>query len=159
MVSAPLKKTEFVVRARSEEGLESDLLSRERIVGELIAELDRLTLEMHDVPSTASAVKRLVGWLGDERGRSLGIGWRVCVELLRGHELGRLLRTDPMVRRCQWRPAERHLYGLVEPFVWGWDDAADAIVEADEPGQTIHTVFMAMGLAAAMRERRDMVHT
>jgi SAM-dependent methyltransferase len=139
--------------------LESDLLSRERIVGELIGEYDRLTLEMRDVPSTAAAVKRLVRWLGDERKRSLGVGWRLCVELMRGHELGRLLRTDPMVRRCQWRPSEGDAYGLVEPFVWGWDDAMDATVEAEGPGLTINTVFMATGLAAAMRERRDMVRT
>jgi SAM-dependent methyltransferase len=138
--------------------LESDLLSRERIVGELLGEFDRLTLEMRDLPSTAAAVKRLVRWLNEQRGRALGAGWRVVVELLRGHELGRLLRTDPMVRRCQWRPAGRDAYGLVEPFAWGWDDAGDAVIEADEPGQTINTVFMAMGLAAAMRERRDMVH-
>jgi SAM-dependent methyltransferase len=139
--------------------LESDLLSRERIVGDLLAEFDRLTLEMRDVPSSAGAVRRLVRWLTDEQARALGIGWRLAVELLRGHELGRLLRTDPMVRRCQWRPADRDPYSLIEPFAWGWDDAGDAVAEAEEPGQTINTVFMAMGLAAAKRERRDMVHT
>lgn len=137
----------------------NELLSRDRIVGGLIAEFDRLTLEMRDVPSAAAAVKRLVHWLKDERSRSLAGGeWRLCAELLRGHELGRLLRSDPMVRRCQWRPAGGNVYNLVEPFVWGWDDAIEAVIEADQPGQTVNSVFLAMGLAAAMRERRALVH-
>src|SRR4051812_10018045 len=121
MMSSMQKKTGFVVRPRWEEVLESDLLSRERIVGELVAEFDRLIVEMRDVPSTAAAVKRLVRILGDERKRSLNGGWRLVVELLRGHELGRLVRADPMARRCQWRAADKDVYGLVEPFVWGWD--------------------------------------
>jgi SAM-dependent methyltransferase len=140
------------------EFLINDLLSREGIAGELIAEFDRLTLEMRDVPSAAAAVKRLVHWLENERRRSFGGGWRLCAELLRGHEIGRLLRTDPMVRRCQWRPAVANVYDLVEPFVWGWDDAIEAVIEADQPGQTVNSVFLAMGVAAAMRERRAMVH-
>jgi SAM-dependent methyltransferase len=159
MMSLPQTTTEFVVRAPWEEVLETDLLSRQRIAVELVAEFDRLTLEMRDVPSTAAALKRLVRWLGEERSRALGSSWRLAVEVLRSHELGRLLRTDPMVRRCQWRPRESDAYSLVEPFVWAWDDARDAIIEADEPGRTVNTVFMAMGLGAAMRERRDMVHT
>ena len=35
----------------------SDLLSGDRIVGELVGEFDRLTLEMRDVPSVTAAVK------------------------------------------------------------------------------------------------------
>src|SRR5258708_27366506 len=122
MMSAALNETEFVVKARWEEALESDLLSRQRIVGELVAEFDRLTCEMRDVPSTAAAVRRLVRWLGEERRRSLGADWRLCVELLRGHELGRLLRTDPLVRRCHWRAAHPDPYSPVEPFAWGLGD-------------------------------------
>jgi hypothetical protein len=133
-------------------------LSGDRIAGELVAELDRLTLEMRDVPSVTAAIKRLVLWLKDERARSFGGGWRLCTELVRGHELGRLLRTDPMVRRCQWRAAGSNPYSLVEPFVWGWDDTIAAVIEADQPGQSINTTFVAMGLAAAMRERRTTVH-
>src|SRR5581483_2342525 len=147
------------LQAGAREGaLVSDLLSGDRIAGELVAELDRLTAEMRDVPSVTAAVKRLVLWLKDERARSFAGGWRLAAELLRGHELGRLLRTDPMVRRCQWRPAVSNPYGLVEPFAWGWDDTVEAVVEADQPGQTINTVFLAMGLAAALRERRATVH-
>src|SRR5690349_21511374 len=135
MMYPMLKKADFVVGARWEEVLESGVLTRERIVGELIAEFDRLTLEMRDVPSTMAAVKRLVRLLAEERKRSLDSGWRLAVELLRGHELGRLIRTDPMARRCQWRPAEKDAYALVEPFVWGWDDAVDAVAETEPAGQ------------------------
>jgi SAM-dependent methyltransferase len=138
--------------------LVSDLLSGDRIVGELVAEFDRLTLEMRDVPSVTAAVKRLVLWLKDERARTFSGGWRLCAEVLRSHELGRLLRTDPMVRRCQWRPPGSNPYSLAEPFVWGWDDTVEAVIEADQPGQTINTAFMAMGLGAAIRERRSTVH-
>jgi hypothetical protein len=148
---------ELLAGAR-EGALVGDLLSGDRIAGEFVTELDRLTLDMRDVPSATAAVKRLVLWLRDERARSFGGGWPLCAELLRGHELGRLLRTDPMVRRCQWRQAAANPYRLVEPFIWGWDDTAEAVIEADEPGQTINTVFLAMGLAAAMRERRATIH-
>src|SRR5579871_3847579 len=131
MLRCPEKSPKFVVMRVSEEGLESDLLTRETLAGELIAEFDRLILEMRDVPSTALAVKRLVLWLRNESRRSFAGGWRLCGELLRGHELGRLLRTDPMVRRCQWRPAGSGAYALVEPFVQDWDDAREVLVEAE----------------------------
>ncbi len=136
----------------------SDVLAHDRIAGELVAEFERVILAMRDVPGTVAAIRHLLGWLRDEQARAVGAGWRRCAELLRGHELGRLLRSDPMVRRCQWRPEGASPYALVEPFAWGWDDAVAAVSEAEEPGQTINAVLLATGLAAAMRERRMMVH-
>jgi SAM-dependent methyltransferase len=138
--------------------LETNVLSEPGIVGQVVAELDRLVLDMRDTPSTSAAIRRLCEWLGGIRRESMGAGWGFLVDVLRGHDVGRLLRTDPMVRRCQWRPAVGEPYDIVEAFVMGWDDATDSLLEAEPPGLIVNTVFLAIGLAAAMRERRAMVH-
>lgn len=138
--------------------METEVLSGQRIRSEVVAEFDRLVLDIRDTPSTCDAVRRLVEWLRGLRQQSLGFGWNLFVDVLRGHEVGRLLRTDPMVRRCQWRPPAADAYDIVEAFAMGWDDAPDTLAEAEPPGHTVNTVFLNIGLAAAMRERRNMVH-
>ena len=63
-----------------------------------------------------------------------------------------------MVRRCQWRQPNVSAYDIVEAFVMGWGDAQDALTESEQPGQTINSTFLAMGMAAALRERRAMLY-
>ena len=119
------------------------------------AECERLLLAFRDVPSTYAALRELVAFLTDLRDRSGTEGWRLSVEALRQHELGRLLRNDPMVRRCQWRAADAEPYDIVEAFVREWDDAAESLLEAEEVGQSLNTVTIAGPIGTAMRERRD----
>lgn len=126
------------------------------LVGETRLDLDRLFTEIRDIPSACTALRRLVE--GIETSRNDYSQWPALTAALRSDELGRLLRTDPMVRRCQWRQAGIDPYDIVESFVMGWGDAADSLIEAEPPGVTINTVFLAMGLAAAIRERRTMLH-
>ena len=97
--------------------METEVLRAEAIVGEAASEFDRLILDMRDIPSTSAAMSRLVELLRCYRAQLSDGGWRFFVELLRRHELGRLLRTDPMVRRCQWHQADADPYDIVEAFV------------------------------------------
>jgi SAM-dependent methyltransferase len=134
----------------------ADFISSADIVGETIAAVDRLIDDIRDIPSTSTAVRRLVEGI---QGSRLDPGsWPGMVTALRSDEIGRLLRTDPMVRRCQWRQNGADAYDIVEAFVMGWGDAADSLIEAEPPGQTVNAVFLAMGMGAAIRERRTMLH-
>lgn len=119
------------------------------------AECERLLLAFRDVPSTYAAMRDFVSFLTELRARSGADGWRASVEALRQHELGRLLRNDPMVRRCQWRAAGAEPYDIVEAFVREWDDAATSLLEAEEAGQSLNAVTLAGPIGSAMRERRD----
>jgi len=119
------------------------------------AECERLLLAFRDVPSTYAAMRDLVSFLAEARSRAGSEGWRIYVEAMRQHEFGRLLRNDPMVRRCQWRAPGVEPYDIVEAFVREWDDAATSLLEAEEVGQSINAVTIAGPLGAAMRERRD----
>ena len=119
------------------------------------AEWERLLLAFRDVPSTHAALRELNSSLIDLHARSGVEGWRAGVEALRQHELGRLLRNDPMVRRCQWRPAGTEPYDIVEAFVREWDDASESLLEAEEVGQALNIATIAGPIGAAMRERRD----
>ena len=119
------------------------------------AECERLLLAFRDVPSTYAAMRDLISVLTDLRSRSGAEGWRLSVNALRQHELGRLLRNDPMVRRCQWRAVDAEPYDIVEAFVREWDDAATSLLEAEEVGQSLNAVTISGPIGAAMRERRD----
>jgi SAM-dependent methyltransferase len=134
----------------------ADFISNADLVGETIATVDRLIDDIRDIPSTATAVRRLVE--GIQSSRLDPAGWPGMVTALRSDELGRLLRTDPMVRRCQWRQNGADAYDIVEAYVMDWGDAADSLIEAEAPGPTVNAVFLAMGMGAAVRERRTMLH-
>lgn len=119
------------------------------------AQCERLLLAFRDVPSTYGAMRDFVAFLADVRARTGTQGWSACVEAIRRHELGRLLRNDPMVRRSQWRAQGTEPYDVVEAFVREWDDAAESLLEADEAGQSLNAVTVAGPIGSAMRERRD----
>ncbi len=126
---------------------------------EVTAEFDRLVVALHDVPSVPRVVRRLVEILGVIRRQAGSSAWRLVVETLRDHEIGRLLRTDPMIRRCQWRQPGDSPYAIVEAFAMGWDDAGDCLVEAEEPGFALNAAVLNHGLAVALRERRNVLHS
>lgn len=115
-------------------------------------ECERLLLGFRDAPSVYSAMNELIGHLAARRGTE---SWRATVEAMREHELGRLLRNDPMVRRCQWRTPAQKPFAITEAFVREWDDAAESLLEAEAPGQLVNAALSAGPLASAVRERRD----
>lgn len=133
----------------------AELAASAVFVDEARIDIGRFVEEVTDIPSTCAAVRRLVYSL-EATQRDPG-GWSDAVASLRSDEAGRLLRTDPMVRRCQWRQPNAKAYDIVEAFVMGWGDARDALTECEQPGQTINATFLAMGIAAAVCERRTML--
>lgn len=120
---------------------------------------DRLLETFVDPATTPSFVRRLTSLLGEAQRRESRLGWAGIVRALETHEVGRILRTAPMVRRCQWRASGAEPYDIVEAFAHGWDDALDVLVEAEEPGHLLNNAILDTGIGAALRERRSTVQS
>lgn len=135
-----------------------DFLAADGVI-DVQSEFDSLLADLRDVPSIPPVLRRLADRLRTVRLQTSGLSWRIISQAFRGHELARVLRTDPMVRRCQWRQPDASVYAIVEAFVMGWDDANDCLLEAEEPGHALNTAFLNLGLGAALRERRNTLHS